>query len=279
MSQFCRRDGCTAGFHAVEHDAGDDCVGCLPRLVVPGLLLCARHADAIGRDALDAAALHHDLLLSMAGGGSALGDVVKGSKNYGLSLSDAHVAARDTIQRVLASWVDLIVSESTSVLCVMHGGPGWVQWMAGLIVRNSEWLASHDAAGDASAELDELAHGEAYRLAHPSGSRSLPIDDMSCPECGGALRAILRRPDALHPARIVCDAERPHAWTQAQWEALRAPGDQWVTDDVFAAALGYETSSVRSLVKRGTIGRNADGLVNLTDARRLRQKWESEAAA
>lgn len=223
---FCAAPHCRA---RNRHDSTctDDCVGCLPRQAADGIYLCQLHRTAIAEDALLAAIRWQDLGIVLTGS-SAPGDVVSGSKDeQGLKINERALEMRTLVRHTLAAITRLIADERG--LQLPHDT---VPAMARYVARHAEWLAAHDAAGDHSAELRELAHGEPYRVAHPSGGRKFLLRDpagepVRCiesvdgdAECPGTLWTILRRTDSLLPSELVCDHDEDHRVSAADWLRL-----------------------------------------------------------
>src|SRR5690606_12537238 len=113
----------------------------------------------------------------------------------------AAMEARGTIRAVLAAWCRLIAEERGVEL-----PEDTVAAMGAYIARHAHWLAAHPAAGEASDELRELAHGRPWRVAYPDGTRRVEVGPCLYDGCEGTIRAVLRASDSLLPSRIVCDA-------------------------------------------------------------------------
>lgn len=210
----CESPRCRAhGQHAPGCTDGD-CRGCLPRLAADGLRLCHVCRRRLAEDITTAAQLHGELALVLASVGIG-GERVSGSPTRSLALNDAAVDARTLIRHTLVSWAQLVAEERGFSLPADH-----VTAIAAYLVRDVEWLAAHETARDCADEFAELAHGRPRRIAYPNGARTFTV--ARCPEdgCGGEIRAVLRRTDALLPSELVCGVDGGHRWTAGQWIRL-----------------------------------------------------------
>lgn len=219
---LCAAEHCRArGRH--HPDCVVECRGCLPRQAADGVYLCQVHRDNIGEDALLAAVRWQDLGIVLTGS-SAPGDVISGSSDPSLKINLRAVELRATVRHTLAA-ITKLISEDRGFALPEDTVPA----MARFVARNRDWLAAHEAAGDHSAELRELAHGESYRVAYPSGGRKFQLRDPSgatvrCieqvddgEECPGTLWTILRRTDSMLPSELVCEHDEEHRVSAADW--------------------------------------------------------------
>jgi hypothetical protein len=209
---------------------GEDCRGCLPRPARDGLRLCDVHTRHLADDAVEAARLHSELLHVLTGSGRP-GELVRTSRDPNLTINDAAADARVAIRATLVSWCRLISEERGISLPADD-----IHAIGAYIARHAEWLAAHEAAADASAELHELAHGQPRRIAYPGGGRRFPIalpdgtyarcperDDAETPgPCPGTLWTILRRDASLLPSEVVCNHDETHRWPTSRWLRLGA---------------------------------------------------------
>lgn len=189
-----------------------ECEGCLPRTAADGLLICWPHRDHIEQDARRAAEVFDELELVL-GPSPASGAIQLGGQSVetGLRLNPAALASRTSIVAVLSAWSSLIVAERG------HAAPEpTVRALAEFVASNATWLAAYPAAGDCVDELRELAHGDPWRVAHPSDSRVTVISPCPMWRCDGVLRAIIRR-SGRRPSEIVCSIEPGHRWLAHQW--------------------------------------------------------------
>lgn len=194
-----------------------DCEGCSPRLAADGLVICWPHRDHIEHDARRAAEVYVELE-TVLGPSPASGAIQLGGQNVetGLRLNPAALASRTAILAVLAAWSSLIVAERG------HRAPeSRVEALAEFVAVNATWLAAYPAAGDCVDELRELAHGDPWRVAHPSGARVTVISPCPMWRCDGILKAIIRR-SGRRPSEIVCSVEPAHRWFAHQWFDLSA---------------------------------------------------------
>jgi hypothetical protein len=231
-NQLCAAACRMRGRHAPDC-AQEACAGCLSRQARDGLRLCHLHTARIAEDAVEAARLHSELLHVLTGAGH-LGELVRSSRDPNLTLNDAAADARTAIRATLVSWCRLISEERGISLPADD-----MRAIGAYIARHAEWLAAHEAAADASAELHELAHGQPRRIAYPGGGRRFPIalpdgtyarcpeqtavDDAETPEpCPGTLWTILRRDASLLPSEVVCNHDETHRWPTSRWLKLGA---------------------------------------------------------
>lgn len=222
---LCAAPRCrTIGHHTPDCDNGE-CRGCQPRLAADGLRLCHIHTRDLATDAYRAVEVYTELALALTRSDRP-GERTTGTRDPGLIVNERAVEARSTIRHTLVAWCRLIADERGIGLPADD-----IHSMARYIARHAEWLAAHPAAGDCSAELRELAHGEPWRIAYPTGSRVFEVGP--CPEtvdgqpCPGVVRAVLRRTDSLLPSELVCDWRPdpvPDGWTGHRW-----PASEWLT--------------------------------------------------
>jgi hypothetical protein len=214
--------------------------GCLPRgadgpaPAADGHLLCRHHIRRIVDDALRLAQLHDELgaQLAMTGGGAG---VAAGGTHAGLRLDVAAAAARHDIRALLV--------ELTQAVAAIRGGvrlpirwhlapalpPGaegprnivGSEWddrnptLAAIVGAHAGWLAARPNAGDTSDRLGYLRR-RAYAI-----TTAEPVIEVyigPCPmlvlpgtPCKGAVRALVRRTDALLPLQVTCE-DPEHAW-------------------------------------------------------------------
>ncbi|HEX5994451.1 MAG TPA: hypothetical protein VFY84_04855 [Jiangellales bacterium] len=234
------------GYH-LSDCTNEQCRGCQPRLAADGLRLCVVHTRAIADDAHRAAEVHAELALVLAASDRP-GERTSGSRERGLAVNERAVWARATIRHTLVSWCKLIAEERGITLpggwAVQHLPPGFIGppnrlWrvndtassLARYLAKHADWLSASDYADEVSDELRDLAHGEPWRVAYPTGARVFEVGP--CPEtvdgapCPGVVRAVLRRTDSLLPSELVCDHHpdpQPEDWSSHHW-----PADQWLT--------------------------------------------------
>lgn len=196
--------------HTITCEPG--CPGDWPREAAPGLGLCWPHHDQLARNALRAGEVYTELLLQLSPAGGSTGPSVSGSKDVGLDLNPRAVAARDRVAGVLTAWARLIVDERG-----FQPPASSPTALAPFVARSVSWLAAHPAAGDCYDELRELAYGEPYRVAFPSGTRVRTLGDCPRPECPGLIRVYLRTAESLIPAGVECTDDRSHQWPRHRY--------------------------------------------------------------
>lgn len=218
------------GVHLVTCE-GEPCTGCWPRRAADGLRLCWLHRDQLARNALRAGVVHAELVLQLDPSGTGgQGVVVGGTRDIGIDLNPRAVEARDRIVGVLASWAEMIADERGFARPSRHP----VQ-TAGFVADNATWLAAHVTAGDAFDELRELAYGEPYRVACPSGTRVRYVGPCPHGGCSGEVQAFLRLTSALTPSEVRCGDNKAHAWLPSQYLSLAAQlGSQRAREGVTA---------------------------------------------
>lgn len=212
------RDGCD----------GEQCT-CLRAQAADGLKLCRHHTDRIGSDAQDLAQLYDELALRLLGG-TGMGERVGGTPDDTRVPNPAAVEVRTEIRHVLVAWCRLVAEERGFALPADD-----VEAMGAYVARSATWLAATEYADEVAGELGAL-RSRAWGVAYPSGTRTIEI--APCPmlilieapddpnwvptlvRCGGTVRAVLRRTDALLPSELVCDADDGHRWGAAQWHAF-----------------------------------------------------------
>ena len=221
MTVLCVSPRCRSLGQHTPDCADDTCRGCQPRQAADGLALCHVCTRRLGEDIAAVGQLHAELGLVLTmperGGERVSGGGVARS----LNLNERAIACRSQIHGVLSSWARIVVEER-----------GWTPpidapaALASFLRRDVEWLAAHPAAGEIAAVFGELAHGEPYRVAYPTGARS--FDVAPCPirdeggdwHCDGHIRVILRRTDSLLPSELVCSADGTHRWNSSAWVKL-----------------------------------------------------------
>jgi hypothetical protein len=122
---------------------------------------------------------------------------------------------RETID-ALTSWA-LLVAEERDLRPGLAAAD--VPELVTFLSTHAEWLAGHEAGGDAVAELERLA----ARLEQVAKqSRPARVRVGACPEvdCAGELVALVRQRDSLLPSTVRCDMDRDHAWEPHDWLAL-----------------------------------------------------------
>lgn len=210
---LCERPGCFSRGYHWDSCATDGCPGCQPRLALDGKRLCRRDEESIATDARVAARLRAELAKVLIGSGQP-GEKTSGTSDRGMKLNDRAVEARTLIRHRLVSWSLMIAEERGFTL-----PEDTDEALAEFIATSADWLSAHQCAGEAADELRELVT-VAHPIAYPTGTRV--FDVAPCPNegCGGTLKAVLRRTDALLPSSVVCSEDQGHEWPASQWLTL-----------------------------------------------------------
>jgi hypothetical protein len=132
----------------------------------------------------------------------------------GMPFNSGAAEARSAIMAVLSCWATLVVEERG-----LTGPRRAVAPLAGFLARHADWLAAHEAAGDASAEVAQLVR-RAHGVIDPATSRRIPIGDCVEPGCSGGLTAVVRPRQPQLPATITCTADPSHHWVGHEWLQL-----------------------------------------------------------
>jgi hypothetical protein len=212
---LCANQACHITGRHLSDCPGDDCWGCQPARAADGLWICGHCTRRIGTDAIEAARLHGELALVLAGTGGGGPRVSGGGLAAGIALNTTAAEIRAEIRHVLVAWTLLCAQETNWTPPADR-----VTAIAAWIDLHREWYAGRDFAGEISREMAELVRA-ARPVAYPSGTRRFSVG--GCPRCGADLVAILRRETSLLPQELVCAEDTSHTWTRAQWLAL---GDQ-----------------------------------------------------
>ncbi|MEO3975083.1 hypothetical protein [Streptomyces sp. CAU 1734] len=220
---------------------GEDCRsgrtdGRAPRRPAPGSLLC--HPC---RDRLDAALAELAHLYRECGrmlGGRAPGSLrerTTGGELPGLPFNAAAADARTRMISVLGSWSGLVAQQRR-----LTSPPRTIDGLTAFLRRNTDWLAAHSAAAEATHEIARLVTA-GQRAAFPDPARSIRLGTCPQPRCTGALTLELRTRERPANPEIACDADPGHRWTTDQWSALShrmdqsahpagtAPAERWLT--------------------------------------------------
>lgn len=237
---LCASPRCASRGRHVPDCVDEECWGCLPRQADDGIYLCVVCARRIGQDALTIALRYADLGRVLTTSGSALGDIVSGSKREtGLQLNEQASEMRTVIKHRLVSTARMISEERGLPLPEDR-----VPALARYVTKHARWIAAHAAAGDIAEELADTA-SDSFRIAQPSGARRYQLKDpdgnpVGCREtveeelpCPGSLWTILRRTDSLLPSELVCDHDEDHYVPADKWMSF---GRQWAKDQIEEAA-------------------------------------------
>ena len=214
MTPLCLNPRCRVLGQHTPTCTDPDCRGCLPHRAADGLRLCERCIARLAADANLAAHLHTELEHVLAAP-ERPGERTSGSPDRARLPNPAAVECRTEIRHVLASWSRLIAEDRG------HRLPAdTVPAMGAYVARNAVWLAAQDYAGDACTELADLAHGRAWRVAYPNGTRSFDVAGCPMDGCGGTIRAVLRQTDSLLPSALICSTDETHCWAASEWITL-----------------------------------------------------------
>lgn len=218
MTVLCASPRCQARDRHRGDCHDEQCRGCLPRRAADGLRLCHVCSERLATNAITAGQLWHALGRALTGT-TGWGEKASGTRSHGLSVNDAAVEARATIRHTLVA-ISKMISETRGFALPADN----IDALADYLARNAAWLAAHETAGDLADELADLAHGDARRIAYPSGARRYQLrtpdgHPVACPTdgCDGALWAILRRDDSLLPSELVCSTDDTHRIPASQW--------------------------------------------------------------
>jgi hypothetical protein len=220
MPLLCNNPRCRALGQHVEGCADETCRGCLPRQAADGVRLCHVCGRRLAEDITQAGRLWSELGLVLVSGDRPGERVSGASIDKSLSLNERAMKARTRIWETLAAWAKLVVDERGVTRPLDQVGA-----LASFLRRHAEWLGAHELAGHAAEEIAELAHGQARRIAYPTGARVFevapcPLNDAAGAPCAGIIKAILRQTDALLPSELVCDVDEAHRWDSTTWVRL-----------------------------------------------------------
>jgi hypothetical protein len=135
---------------------------------------------------------------------------VRGGAFGGITLDEAVVSSRATMVSVLTAWCVLVVQERPVSVAPRR----LVVELAGFLTVHLDWLAAHPAAGDAAAEIQELAE-QAQAAIQPNRLTELKLGPCVRPGCVSSVRITVGARDGVSPDRVSCDSGhvlRPHEW-------------------------------------------------------------------
>ncbi|MFG2622103.1 helix-turn-helix domain-containing protein [Streptomyces sp. NPDC048507] len=227
VSALCHGEGCrggNAGGRPRRRTAGGG------RLCRP----CREHLDA----GLGELAHLYEECGRVLGGASpgSLRERTSGGELPGLPFNGAAADVRARMISVLGSWSGLVAQQRG-----FAPPPRTVAGLTAFLLRNTDWLAAHPAAGEASEEIARLVRA-GRRAAFPDPARTVRLGGCPEPGCPGTLALSVRAATPADGPAIVCEADPGHRWTSEQWSALseamgsgRAPGapapatERWLT--------------------------------------------------
>ncbi|MDH6435230.1 hypothetical protein M2158_003707 [Streptomyces sp. SAI-144] len=221
-----------AGAGCVRRESG----GLARRRAAPGTRLCPACQEHLVRDLSRLPELYEECARHLAGGGGERSpEKTSGGPLPGMPFNCRAADTRSSILGVLSSWATLVLEEFG-----LTGPRRAVAPLTRFLVRHSNWLAGHEAAGDVSAEVAQLVR-KAHGVIDPATSRRIPVGDCVEPDCSGDLTAIVRPRTPRLPATITCTENPAHHWAGPEWLQLSrrlgaAPADdgtaqeeRWVT--------------------------------------------------
>ncbi|MFF9153266.1 hypothetical protein ACF1AB_13675 [Streptomyces sp. NPDC014846] len=198
--RLCGGAGCAARPHPVAPHSRL-CAACERRLLtdlerLPGLY---RSCEAA--------------LLGSRNGGIAPQGRSTGGPMPGMPFNARAADVRASILSVLGSWSGLVAQERG-----ITAPSRTVTALTLFLRRHASWLAAHETAAEAAAEVGRLV-GAARRVVDPDGNRRMEVGSCTETGCTGSLVAHVR---TAGPAgsEIVCSAEPAHRWPAAEWTRL-----------------------------------------------------------
>lgn len=185
------------------------------REVAPNLRLCRGCRDRLARLIGLLPQLYSELESALTNTTRYYSQRIRSSSTPGIPLNELAANARSQMHGVLAAWAEL-VAEGRRVTAPART----VAALAAFLVCHLDWLAAHEAAGDAAREIHELVQA-GRRAARPDPARRIKLGGCVEPACSGMLFAQVRNGDRLLPAAIVCNADSSHSWPPSQWNVVR----------------------------------------------------------
>lgn len=185
------------------------------RLAAPGLRLCRGCRDRLAYSLGQLPQLYGELESALANTTKYRTEKVRTSSTPGIPLNENVADARADIRGVLAAWVDLVV-EGRRVTAPART----VTALAAFLARHLDWLAAHEAAGEAAREIHKLVL-TSRRAARPEPVRHIKLGACVESACSGVLLARICDNDRLLPSAIVCDIDSSHSWPPSQWHVVR----------------------------------------------------------
>ncbi|WP_405976490.1 helix-turn-helix domain-containing protein [Streptomyces sp. NBC_00988] len=185
---------------------------------------------------------------------------VSGTRSFGIKLNTAAVEARDLVRARLRSWSEFVKAE--------HGcapsSPS-VTGLASFLRGHADWLCSHEAGGDAVAEMAETT-AAVRRIVDPNRVRRFRVGRCVTGDCEGSLVAAVQASADLLPGEVRCDVDPEHVWTSYQWRELdrqvsqrHQSGLPWLTPRQVADLCQTSMSNVYRLASEKSWRRRTDG--------------------
>lgn len=184
--------------------------------VLNGSRICPVCRDKLASGLLSLAGLYAEcgrLLDASGGGASQLRAKVSGGLP-GLPFNARAAETRTEILDVLESWSAMVADERR----VSPPRRGVVD-LAEFLRRHVDWLTAHPAAAEATEEVARLVRS-ARQVVDPVRMRRVPIGTCVEKGCGGQLHAVMSLNESSAPARISCDVDSRHSWSEHQWYEL-----------------------------------------------------------
>lgn len=238
-----------------------------------GYHLCGHHVDRIAVDVLTLARLHDELgeQLAITGGGTGH---AAGGTHAGLRLDIAAAAARHDIRVLLVELARAIAAiRGVPILLPrrwelapplppgVHGPRQALNYsfdesntaLAAFVGTHAGWLAARPNAGDTSDRLGYLRRrAQSITTAEPTkivhiGPCPMLVEGQPC---GGQVRALVRRTDALLPLQVTCE-DPEHAWPVEElarlgrWIGLKE--GRWMTAAELAILYGLPIRRIHQL--------------------------------
>ncbi|MFB7867733.1 hypothetical protein [Streptomyces sp. NPDC056069] len=200
--------------------AGTSCVrregaGRARRPAAPASRLCLDCHERLVRDLNRLPELYEECARHLDGsGGDRAVERTSGGPLPGMPFNLRAADVRTQILAVLSAWASLVLEERD-----LAGPRRAVVPLVNFLTRNGTWLASHDAAGEVSAEIAQLVR-RALGVIDPTTNRRIPVGECVEPGCSGALTAVVQTRRPQLPATITCGADASHHWVGHEWLQL-----------------------------------------------------------
>jgi hypothetical protein len=207
-----------------EYVDGKLCAGCrrvaldpVPKQSAGGQRLCGTCCDRLAKGIRELPHLYTECM-AVLGGGVARGvneKVTGGPLPPGMALNSFAAEARTEILSILGSWSGLVAQQ-----CRVPTPSRQAAALAGFLLANLTWLASHPAAGDLSAEVERTVK-VARRAAYPDYVKRIVVGCCVISGCDGELAATVRVGAYDKGTQVRCGANPDHAWSGHEWTLLR----------------------------------------------------------
>ncbi|MFJ8108071.1 hypothetical protein [Streptomyces sp. NPDC096132] len=175
-------------------------------------------------------------------------DRTSGGPLPGMPFNTAAADARTAILGILRSWAALVIEERSA------GAPrDTPREIAAFLLRHTDWLAAHPAAGELSDEVTDCVR-RARRVIEPRPGHRVPVGGCVVPDCSGVLTAAARPDGSGTGVEIGCDTDPGHRWSGRDWlrrgerstpeQESREPAVRWMTARDIALLWGIAPGSV-----------------------------------